>query len=66
MHNIILRSNNYALRNGYPQWYDNFHNRGYEVVQETQDYGKIWIGTETRDTDNQRWGRKARNWMAMI
>ncbi len=43
----------------YPQWYDNFHNRGYEVVQETRDYDKIWIGTETRDPDNERWGRKA-------
>lgn len=43
----------------YPQWYDNFHNRGYEVVRETRDYDKIWIGTETRDPDNQRWGRKA-------
>ena len=43
----------------YPQWYDNFHNRGYEVVRETQDYDKIWVGTETRDPDNERWGRKA-------
>jgi len=42
----------------YPQWYDNFHNQGYEVVKETEDYDKIWIGTETRDPDNQRWGRK--------
>ncbi|MGQ9610439.1 MAG: hypothetical protein ACUVWN_14160 [bacterium] len=43
----------------YPQWYDNFHNRGYEVVRETQDFDKIWVGTETRDPDNERWGRKA-------
>jgi len=43
----------------YPQWYDNFHNRGYEVVRETHDYDKIWIGTETRDPDNEKWGRKA-------
>ncbi|MBW8038372.1 MAG: hypothetical protein FVQ85_00035 [Planctomycetes bacterium] len=42
----------------YPQWYDNFHNRGYEVVQQTADYDTIWVGTETRDYDNQRWGRK--------
>jgi len=42
----------------YPQWYDNFHNRGYEVVQQTADFDKIWVGTETRDYDNQRWGRK--------
>ncbi|MHC4737117.1 MAG: hypothetical protein ACYTDW_22115 [Planctomycetota bacterium] len=42
----------------YPQWYDNFHNRGYEVVQQTADFDKIWVGTETRDYDSQRWGRK--------
>src|SRR4030042_1279264 len=43
----------------YPQWYDNFHNRGYEVVRQSADYDRIWVGTETRDPDNQRWGRKA-------
>ena len=43
----------------YPQWYDNFHNRGYEVVRETAEYDKIWVGTETRDPDNPRWGHKA-------
>ena len=42
----------------YPQWYDNFHNRGYEVSRETADYEKIWVGTETRDYDNKRWGGK--------
>jgi hypothetical protein len=42
----------------YPQWYDNFHNRGYEVVRQTADYDKIWVGTETRDYDNERWGGK--------
>jgi hypothetical protein len=42
----------------YPQWYDNFHNRGYEVVQQTADFDKIWVGTETRDYDNARWGKK--------
>ena len=43
----------------YPQWYEEFHLRGYEVVKETQEYDGIWIGTETRDPDNQRWGREA-------
>jgi hypothetical protein len=43
----------------YPQWYDQFHNRGYEVVRESQDYDKIWVGTETRDPDNKQWGLKA-------
>ena len=43
----------------YPQWYDNFHNRGYEVVQQTADFDTTWVGTETRDPDNERWGQKA-------
>ncbi len=42
----------------YPQWYDNFHNRGYEVLRQTADYERIWVGTETRDFDNERWGGK--------
>ncbi|KPK43543.1 MAG: hypothetical protein AMJ65_05465 [Phycisphaerae bacterium SG8_4] len=42
----------------YPQWYDNFHNRGYEVLRQTADYDRIWVGTETRDFDNERWGGK--------
>jgi len=42
----------------YPQWYDNFHNRGYEVLRQTADYDKIWVGTETRDYGNRRWGKK--------
>ncbi|MDT8299919.1 MAG: hypothetical protein RQ760_00455 [Sedimentisphaerales bacterium] len=42
----------------YPQWYDNFHNRGYEVLRQTADYDKIWVGTETRDYENERWGGK--------
>ena len=42
----------------YPQWYDNFHNRGYEVLRQTADYEKIWVGTETRDYENERWGGK--------
>jgi hypothetical protein len=42
----------------YPQWYDNFHNRGYEVIRQTADYEKIWVGTETRDYEDKRWGGK--------
>lgn len=42
----------------YPQWYDNFHNRGYEVLRQTADYQKIWVGTETRDYEEKRWGGK--------
>jgi len=43
----------------YPQWYEDFHNRGYEVVRETAEFDRIWVGTETRDPDNERWGKKA-------
>jgi len=43
----------------YPQWYDNFHERGYDVVRQTRDFDLIWVGTESRDPDSQRWGRKA-------
>jgi len=43
----------------YPQWYDNFHERGYDVVRQTRDFDLIWVGTECRDPDNRRWGRKA-------
>ncbi len=40
----------------YPQWYDNFHERGYDVVRETADFDRIWVGTETRDYQDPRWG----------
>jgi len=43
----------------YPQWYDRFHLRGYAVERETREYDKIWIGTETRDPDSERWGKRA-------
>jgi hypothetical protein len=40
----------------YPQWYDNFHNRGYGVLRETADFDTIWVGTESRDYNDRRWG----------
>jgi hypothetical protein len=40
----------------YPQWYDRFHERGYEVLRETADFDRTWVGTETRDYGNSRWG----------
>ena len=40
----------------YPQWYDNFHVRGYDVARETEAFDKIWVGTETRDYADRRWG----------
>ncbi len=42
----------------YPQWYDQFHNRGYEVVRETADFDRTWVGTELRDYADKRWGGK--------
>ena len=40
----------------YPQWYDNFHLRGYDVVRETRDFDRIWVGPETRDYQDLNWG----------
>ena len=40
----------------YPQWYDNFHERGYDVARETADFDRIWVGTEIRDFNDKRWG----------
>ncbi len=40
----------------YPQWYDRFHERGYAVVRQTADFDRIWVGTETRDYTDARWG----------
>jgi hypothetical protein len=42
----------------YPQWYDAFHQRGYEVIRQTADFDITWVGTETRDYDDARWGGK--------
>lgn len=43
----------------YPQWYDNFHVRGYEVSRETAEFDRIWVGTETRDYGDKQWGGTA-------
>ncbi len=40
----------------YPQWYDQFHERGYDVARETAAFDRIWVGTETRDYGNRQWG----------
>ena len=40
----------------YPQWYDEFHERGYEVVRESADFDRTWVGTETRDYGDKQWG----------
>ena len=43
----------------YPQWYDQFHERGYDVARQPAIFDQIWAGTETRDPDSERWGRKS-------
>jgi hypothetical protein len=40
----------------YPQWYEFFHERGYDVVRQTADFDRIWVGTETRDYTDPHWG----------
>jgi hypothetical protein len=40
----------------YPQWYDQFHERGYDVARQSADFDRIWVGTETRDYNDRRWG----------
>jgi hypothetical protein len=43
----------------YPNWYDSFHGRGYDVIRQTEAFDYIWAGNETREPDNARWGRYA-------
>lgn len=40
----------------FPQWYDEFQNRGYVVDKETALYDRIWVGTELRDPSSDHWG----------
>ena len=40
----------------YPQWYDRFHVYGYDVERESQLFDKVWVGTETRGAETQRFG----------
>jgi len=42
----------------YPLWYEEFHNRGYDVVRQTALFDKIYVGTETRDWTGPRADRK--------
>lgn len=42
----------------FPQWYDNFQNRGYVVDKEAALYDRIWVGTESRDPNSDQWGHK--------
>jgi hypothetical protein len=40
----------------YPNWYDSYQDMGYDVVAETAVFDHIWVGTETRDYYDVRWG----------
>lgn len=40
----------------YPNWHDRFAQRGYDVVREAAVFDKTWVGTETRDFNDRRWG----------
>lgn len=40
----------------YPQWYDRFHSFGYNVVTGPQLFDQVWVGTETRDPETERYG----------
>ena len=40
----------------FPQWYDRFHQFGYEVEQFPALFDGVWVGTETRGRDTQRFG----------
>jgi len=33
----------------YPQWYDRFHEFGYDVVRQSRAFDSVWVGTEIRD-----------------
>jgi hypothetical protein len=40
----------------FPQWYDLFHRYGYDVPRLATYYDRVWVGTETRGMDTQRFG----------
>ncbi len=40
----------------YPQWYDRFHLFGYDTQTLPRLFDKVWVGTETRGRDTQRFG----------
>jgi hypothetical protein len=41
----------------YPNWYENYYERGYDTVRETEIFDLIWVGNETREPDSADWGR---------
>jgi len=43
----------------FPQWYDTWQARGYRVEAESRMFDDVWIGNETRDPRDARWGQAA-------
>jgi len=41
----------------FPNWFDMFQVRGYDVPRQTAMFDSIWVGAETREPTNVRWGR---------
>jgi len=40
----------------FPQWYDRFHLFGYDTATFPRLFDRVWVGTETRGRDTQRFG----------
>ena len=40
----------------FPQWYDLFHLYGYDVERMSPFFDRVWVGTETRGANTQRYG----------
>ncbi len=40
----------------YPQWYDRFHVYGYNVMSGPEVFDSVWVGTETRNPETERFG----------
>ncbi len=38
----------------YALWYEDFHDRGYDVGREMAAFDRTWVGTETRDHGDRR------------
>lgn len=42
----------------FPQWYDNFQDRGYWPEEQAALFNRIWVGTELRSPSSAKWGHK--------
>lgn len=47
---------NLTLIMKFPQWYDRFHEFGYDVPVKSAMFDRVWVGTETRGPLTQRYG----------